>query len=356
MAAIRRLPSGKWSAEVRLPNGRRTTKTDTSKTFVRKWAADLESAIRRGEWVDPATLTARPAENLTLGQWREKWIASRNREFNTAESQDLTWKLRVSYWKNHQLTQITRLEIETWSKTLADQGTGPNSHGKALGHLRQLLRAAVDHRLLDTDPSQGVKKPTRPLHVDRILTRDEWEKLDTSTGHDPMVRLMLWCGLRWGEAAGLHGTEVDLDKNRLWIIRVNLKNGKLRDYPKTKSCNRILPIPDIAASALREILHPGRLFTSPTGRGLRYSNWYKRWSPWLAAARLPLPRLTPHDLRHTYGSRLADAGMPIHDIAALMGHDETRSTERYVHSSMGRMQSALDALKIYEKGPSRNSQ
>jgi len=51
------------------------------------------------------------------------------------------------------------------------------------------------------------------------------------------------------------------------------------------------------------------------------------WTPLVAE---PLP--TPHDCRHTYGTRLGDAGLERHDIMALMGHDAYRTSHRYVHS------------------------
>jgi integrase len=345
MAAIRRLPSGKWSAEVRLPNGRRTTKTDTSKTFVRQWAADLETQIRRGEWQDPETaLQLGPI--LTVGQWREMWIASRHREINTAAREDNDWKMRVGpAWADHKLDAITRLDIQTWSATMSTNSVSPHSHAQAITHLRQLLSAAVTHGKLAADPSAGVKKPIIPRHVDRILTRKEWARLDDATGHDPMIRLMLWCGLRWQEAAGIYGEVVDLGRGRLWIVRVRLKNGEIKERPKSESSHRPIPVPSDALSSLRGVHRPaGELFTAPLGGKLTYDNWRRRFVKWVRAAQLPDPQPTGHDLRHSYATWLADAGVPVHDIGSLLGHADTRSTNRYVHSGLVRDAAALEAL------------
>ena len=78
---------------------------------------------------------------------------------------------------------------------------------------------------------------------------------------------------------------------------------------------------------------------------MRYPNWLRRvWAPALKAAKLADPQPTPHDLRHTYGSWLADAGRPIHEIAALMGHASLQSVQRYVHASEARFEGAREAL------------
>jgi integrase len=97
----------------------------------------------------------------------------------------------------------------------------------------------------------------------------------------------------------------------------------------------------------RHITEPGEalVFTSPTGKPLRYPNWLRRvWAPGLAKARLADPQPTPHDLRHTYASWLADAGRPPHEIAAIMGHASLQSVQRYLHASEARFEGARDAL------------
>ena len=56
------------------------------------------------------------------------------------------------------------------------------------------------------------------------------------------------------------------------------------------------------------------------GRPFDYSNWLKRvWNRAVADAGIATPLPTPHDCRHSYGSWLAEQGVPPHEIAALMG-------------------------------------
>ena len=50
-----------------------------------------------------------------------------------------------------------------------------------------------------------------------------------------------------------------------------------------------------------------------------------------ACARAGVTEFRFHDLRHEYGSRLGDADVNLKKIARLMGHSNTKQTERYVH-------------------------
>ena len=66
MAYYRRLPSGKWQATVRGPDGRKHTCTDPLKATVRKWAAEPGGAARPGGiprspgWARSGSATGRP--------------------------------------------------------------------------------------------------------------------------------------------------------------------------------------------------------------------------------------------------------------------------------------------------------
>jgi integrase len=75
--------------------------------------------------------------------------------------------------------------------------------------------------------------------------------------------------------------------------------------------------------------HGGLLFTDAQGRGLKRASvghFFRK-----ACARAGVEGLRFHDLRHEYASRLGDADVNLKKIALLMGHSDTKQTERYVH-------------------------
>lgn len=72
--------------------------------------------------------------------------------------------------------------------------------------------------------------------------------------------------------------------------------------------------------------------------------------PGIEPAGLSAPTPTPHDVRHSFGTRLAEAGVEMHDRMALMGHKDVRSGMRYTHSGEARFDRARAALKAARRG------
>lgn len=71
------------------------------------------------------------------------------------------------------------------------------------------------------------------------------------------------------------------------------------------------------------------LFPDEQGNRLKRATAYHFFQKACAAADIEGFRF--HDLRHEYGSRLGDADVNLKKIARLMGHSNTKQTERYIH-------------------------
>lgn len=338
MAGYRRLPSGLWQASVRLPDGRRRTRTDPLKSVVKRWADDLEASIRRREWADPHD------GQITLAEWYAAWSDLRVVERATTLKD-------ASHWRNHveprfgtvKLAALTRYDVEAWLAKMARDGVGATTRVQSLRLLRNMLGAAVIHQRIASDPSAGVKVPVIPKHVDRFLSRDEYLSLHGQMPTDrdrAMVALMAFCGLRWGEVAGLHAHRVNLATGELVVQEVTRRDGSVKSVPKTGAGQRIVPIPPHVVEEIQPFVSSGLLFP-----GVDYVNWRRRvFVPARERAGLADPQPTIHDLRHSYGSWLSAAGVPPRDIGSLMGHSSLRSTERYLHSGSARFGMALKAL------------
>jgi integrase len=197
-----------------------------------------------------------------------------------------------------------------------------------------------------------------------------------------MCEVMAYCGTRYEEVAALRRTpaHVDMRDRAINIFDVMAKDGTIRPYPKSKSGERTLPVDDDLWPRFRDhvmTVQPGELiFTAPGGGPLLYDNWRKRvwykgllavrpmtdaeieaWKedrraaglrPWKAkwvveAPVLLDPQPTAHDLRHLYGTRLVEAGVPKHERRYLMGHKDDRAGIRY-ENAREHMQNARDAM------------
>lgn len=378
MAHIRKLTSGRWQATVRHPSGQRYSKSDPLKRVVKDWADDTEAAMRRGDFIDPT------AGRMTLAGWWDKWSATR-RIATATEDKNRAW------WRNHieprfgswPLSSIHSWDVEEWVTDMTHRGVGAETVASSLRLLTQVLSAAVKHRLVGANPASLVTAPTPPPHVDRFLSRAEAAVLlEQFEGQDRVfVELLLYCGLRFQEAAGLRRFRVDLLRKRLQVAKVQPRKGGEKK-PKTDAGTRAVPLTDELVVNLSQLIpapDDELVFTSPQGGRVRYDNWLRRvWYPALngapaveakpavrgraaspavparPGAQLADPQPTPHDLRHTYGSWLGEAGVPPKQIAALMGHSTLRSVERYIHATEARFDQARNAIEgVAQRGASR---
>lgn len=365
MASYRKLPSGKWQGVVKHPSGKRYTRTDPLKRVIVEWANDLEQQIRRGDFVDPR------AGKMTLAEWWERWSETRVAEKATVAKRESLWRTHVQpAFGSWPLASIQSWDVEAWVSDLAKRKVGGEAAASAFRLLKQLLADAARHKIIRTNPAELVKTPEVAKHIDRFLSDDEATRLlDAITMPDHTVRvarserrpripdpasrlfvqLMLEAGLRWQEAAGLHVFRVDLMRRVLRVQEVAERDRTIKLEPKSRAGQRQVPLTDELVAALSVHLagraRDGLVFADSDGRPLDYANWLKRvWAPAVAAADLADPQPTPHDCRHSYGSWLAEQGVPVHEIAALMGHASLRAVERYVHASDARLERARQAL------------
>lgn len=357
MAYIRQLDSGLWAATVRTPAGR-ITETRELKGAVKDWAENLEADINRGEFLDP-----RLAKH-TVGEVWEKYGSARKLEQASRKRDASTWKNWVApRWGSEPVGSILKPDIQAWVNEL-DEKLGPKKAWTAIAALNVLkatLELAVDAGWIRANPARKVKPPEPPRHVDRVIEPEEEAELlarlddlfPDRRDARPFVEFLLDTGVRWEEAAAVRREAVNLRHGLVEIGPVMERDGTIREYPKDKGESHPVPVGADLLARLRPLVlatAPGGLvFTASLGGPMRYPTWLRRvWKP--AVEPLAEPRPTPHDCRHTFGTRLADAGLPLHDRMALMGHSDVRSGQRYTHSGDRRFDAAREALKRARSG------
>src|SRR5262249_18549817 len=109
MSYIRKLPSGRWQATVRGPDGRKHTKSDPLKKVVRTWAAGQESRFREGDWGDPR------AGGVRVGEWRARAAMASGVEKVTATKNESLWTVHCEpKWASWPMASVTRMEAQGW--------------------------------------------------------------------------------------------------------------------------------------------------------------------------------------------------------------------------------------------------
>ena len=140
-------------------------------------------------------------------------------------------------------------------------------------------------------------------------------------------------GMRRGELRTLRWEDVDFQTGTARIRRDKAGDG------------RWVTLNSAALEALHAIKRGrkvlgGFVFCSPEGKYLH--NLERYWRPALNAAKLPDFRF--HDLRHTFASRLAMAGVDLYTVQRAGGWKTTTMVQRYAHLSPDHMRAAVERL------------
>ncbi len=349
MAWIRQLPSGLWAATVRTPAGR-ITESHRLKGSIERWARGVEEDISRGDFIDPRLAVE------TVGQLWERAKDAKRLEKASRRRDESHWRTHVEpRWAKVEIGSVLKPDVTAWVISMERAGIGASTIQGSVGVLRGLFELAVDARLVRVNPARGVRMPKRKAHVDRVLAPFEDELLlDSLERQFPgrpdarlFVEILLYCGLRWEEAAAIDREHVDLRRQLIHVGPVLERDGTIRPYPKSPAGIRDVPLDEEVWPRLREhtmtVRPGGLLFTSARGSVLHYSSWHRRvWQRALFEVTqrgkrgsivsqrqiLDDPQPTPHDLRHTYGTRLGNAGLGVAEIMALMGHETLESAQR----------------------------
>jgi integrase len=389
MPWIRQLPSGLWAGTVYLPDGKRVTETRELKGQIEHWARNLENSFTNGQFIDPR------GAKVTIAEIWGRWTSKRRQATNSRKRDHSHWRTYVQpRWGAWPCGSVLKPDIEVWVTELEEKKVGAASIQAAVGVLRAILESAVDAKLIAYNVARGRLCPDRDAHLDRVLGDDEAHELIVNAerrfpGRPDarlLLELMLNAGMRYEEACALDGEHIDSRRRLAHVGPVIEKDGTIKPFPKSKAAIRPVPLDDELWPLVRDRMlatPPGRpLVVMPRGGNMLYDSWRDRvylkcltveeemgeaeievwraaeraagrrgWRPRYVVER-PLvadPQPTPHDLRHTYGTRLGEAGVPPHEIMALMGHETLESVQRYLHARDGRFDKARQATMALRK-------
>jgi integrase len=152
-------------------------------------------------------------------------------------------------------------------------------------------------------------------------------------------------GLRQGELLGLRWRDVDWAAQKVRVVRPYVR-GKFRT-PKSRMSSRAVPMADRVGQELELLFQASAyqaeddlVFGHPhTGHPLERSQVSKRFKRTLKRAGVREIRF--HDLRHTFGTRCAAAGVPLRTLQAWMGHADIKTTMVYTHYAPGANEAEL---------------
>jgi len=227
------------------------------------------------------------------------------------------------------LEGITPVMIERFIAQRLESGDwkAPKTANSLRQVLHQLFEYAIKHHGFQSpdprhpNPAKCVDQIPEAAPTIRSLTTEQIVEQLQAVRHDPVlhaaVAIFIYAGLRRSEVCWLSREDVDLEKR---LIRIEAKARGLEKWqPKTRR-NRAVPISRTLAGILCDYFTPGwSPWYLPSPRGKRWDpdNLSKRLRNLKQQAGLPWTCL---DFRHTFGSQLAQKGLSLYKISALMGN------------------------------------
>lgn len=217
---------------------------------------------------------------------------------------------------------------------------------------RKMLADAVADGLIASNPADAADAPKRDTEPKSALTDMEMRVLLAMLPTDQpcavAVALAVTTGLRRGELCALRWEDVDLQNGVLEAARAARKDGSIKDT-KTRAGRRAVPLPDAAISTLRawRKCRPDAewVVCDAHGRALKpnaVTHWWARHR-----SEYGCDGVTLHELRHSYITSLARAGVHPRIMQDLAGHSSPRVTmEIYAHVTLADKRAAVRSLGL----------
>jgi integrase len=344
-----RTADGRWRAQPRV-GGKRLTKTFRTKAMAERWEAEvavqkenpgLVLRVNQGSDCDSFQLT-------TFGAFAKRWLEEHCKVEKAAsqyvEDGNALRRYLIPRFGTRPLHELTESDLEELKRELRVR-LKAKTVNNVLGLAKKVAKTAVKWKVLKASPWATVEalrvgRPAvaywTPAERDGFLAK-AWAVAPDMAA---LVAVAAHTGLRRGELAGLTWAQVDFGARLLRVDAVYCFKAHRR-ITRTKGSldAEYVPLNAAALSALRRLERGGSTAVFDT-QLVRHAN--ERLAR--LCTRLGVKRVRFHDLRHTFGSTLAMAGVELSQRQRLMRHKTVAMTDRYTHLSPDFLRAAVESL------------
>lgn len=373
--SVRPKPAGGYEVQFRLPGGRQRGRTFETEAQAKRW----EAIGKHAGWEHALQQLESPQAAVapTVESWAHHHVdhlTSVNEDTRRDYHHGITaWP---AYVADMPLPALNRDAVARWINELRAAGVAPKTIANRHSLLSGCLKGAVEAGHLIANVAYGIALPKgasqagtyiSPADIRAILDElDPW--------YHPLVHVLVSTGLRYGEATGLHWSDLTLDGSNphLRVARTwkQAPGGVALGVPKTTRSVGPVYIDAGLVAILREHLdvetsrgrgrggpcecrlipgtaRPAGSLVFTTRRGKKVAERFRDdfWTPAVARAVPDLhPPPTPHDCRHAMATYLLEVGVPAPIVQARVRHERIDTTVRvYGHMQQAAIRAAADA-------------
>ena len=360
---IYRRSDGRWSAQLRLDYGARTTLYGRTRAEVQAKLRQLRRDREDGVMVG--------APSITLANYLARWLDEAARlkvRPKTFASYSLNARRLIRLIGRVKLNQLTPQLIQGVYARLLKEGLAPRSIRQVHVVLHSSLRQAMRWGMVGRNAADGVIVPRPEPREMATLTSEELQTLFDSTKDEALHALwvlLATTGLREGEALGLTWNDIDLANAKLVVRRAMQRQGSAGHVlvdPKTPRSRRTIHLSRLAVETLRRHKAQQRELRLMAG-----SDWRLDWgelvfctrsgrpldSSWINIAfrrhleKAGLRRVRIHDLRHTAATLLLTRGVHPKVVQDMLGHSTvTLTLDTYSHVTPALHKEAADHMDV----------
>lgn len=260
----------------------------------------------------------------------------------------------VSFFEDKPLSQIGKADVERFMLDRRRQGSSPKLTRNAPGLLHGIFDYGQRNGWCARNPCDLVDKPRLERNADiRYLDQQELDALvqavPSDTPYGPSDRALFLTaampGLRQGELLALRWADIDWPAARVRVRRSYVRG--VWGAPKSRRSSRSMPMADRVARELELHFQRSRfqrdsdlVFADPhSGNVQDHSYLVRRFKKALKASGVRQVRF--HDLRHTFGTRMAAAGVPMRTLQEWLGHSDHTTTLIYADYAPSAHEAAL---------------
>ncbi len=290
-------------------------------------------------------------------QWLDEWLENYVKPSSKIRTYDNYVHLSKHHIKaklgEYDLDELTPVILQRFFTELihsgnlrTGKGLSANSVNSVITVVQTSLKLAFELGLCREYAARRVKRPKKNEKEISCFSLAEQKKIEQFVKESEKrklfgILLCLYSGLRLGELLALEWRDTDFAKG---IIHVNKschdgkdERGKIiriTDTPKTRSSNRIIPLPKQILPLLKE--HKKKslsqyVVADENGDPISVRSYQRSFE--LILKKLKIEHKGFHALRHTFATRSLECGMDIKTLADILGHkNPTVTLNRYVHS------------------------
>jgi integrase len=264
---------------------------------------------------------------------------SRSRKRSYEEDRRLV-RVLVGHFGDRVLDTLTPAAVEGFLNAIRPQGPkgrplAPATLNRYIACLKTIVNQALTNNLIDRNPIRGVKLFKENNVRDRVLSREEYQRLlEACLGHLVLIVTLAYrTGMRKGEILGLRWDQLRLAEKVVLLDPKDTKTNEARE----------VPLDDELAEALRRF---PRVLSCPylfTVKGKRIEDCKTAFNA--ACRRAGIRDFRFHDLRHCAVTNLRKAGVPQNVIMSISGHKTDSMLRRYDKVDREDRRVALEQVK-----------